>query len=158
MKNNNPNQSEYNRQNNVEVSGISNEVSDQNLEETVIRIDKDSGIDGNTLDIEGCHRLPLGRNATDTTKRVIIKFVNRKHWEGMLQRKKGISKKRKVFVSHSLRPYYWFLWGKCKELQRKGRVNQVFCLAAVAKIRITENSPAIKSLHEKDLMVCQECP
>ena len=41
----------YNRRNNVEISGISNEVSDQNLEETVIGICKDSRIDVNSLDI-----------------------------------------------------------------------------------------------------------
>ena len=117
---------QYNRRNNVEISGISNEVSDRNLEQTVIGICKDSGIEVNPLDIEGCHRLPLGRNATNTTKRVIVKFVNRKHSEAMLQRKKDINQKSKVFVSHSLCPYYRFLWGKCKELQRKGRINQVF--------------------------------
>ena len=66
------------------------------------------------LDIEGCHRLPLGRNATNTTKCAIVKFVNRKHSEAMLQRKKDISKKSKMFVSHSLCSYYRFLWGKCK--------------------------------------------
>ena len=104
----------YNRRNNVEISGISNEVSDQNLEETVIGICKDSGIEVNSLYIEGCHRLPLGRNVTNTNKRVIVKFVNRKHSEAMLQRKKDIIKKSKVFVSHLLCPYYRFLSGKCK--------------------------------------------
>ena len=148
---------QYNRRSNVEISGISNEVSDQNLEQTVIGICKDSGIEVNPLDIEGCHRLPLGRNATNTTKRVIVKFVNRKHSEAMLQRKKDINQKSKVFVSHSLCPYYRFLWGKCKELQRKGRINQVFCLGAIVTVRIAENSSAIKILHEKDLLVCQEC-
>ena len=73
-------------------------------------------------------------------------------------RKVDIIKKSKVFVSHSLSSYYRFLWQKCKELQRKGQVNQVFCFGAVATIRITENNPAIKALHEKDLVVCQECP
>ena len=148
---------QYNRRSNVEISGISNEVSDQNLEQTVIGICKDSGIEVNPLDIEGCHRLPLGRNATNTTKRVIVKFVNRKHSEAMLQRKKDINQKSKVFVSHSLCPYYRFLWGKCKELQRKGRINQVFCLGAIVTVKIAENSSAIKILHEKDLLVCQEC-
>ena len=66
---------------------------------------KDSGTDVSPLDIEGCHRLPLGRHATNFTKRAILKFVNRKHSEAMLLRKKGINKKSKVFVSHSLCPY-----------------------------------------------------
>ena len=109
---------QYNRRNNVEISRISNEC--------VIRIWKDSGIDVNSLDIEGCHRLPLGRNATNTTKRMVAKFLNRKHSAAILQRKKDINKKSKMFISHSLCPYYRFLCGKCKELQRKGQVNQVF--------------------------------
>ena len=108
--------------------------------------------------IEGCHRFSIRRNATNTTKWVIVKFVNRKHCEATLQRKKDINIKSKVFVSHLLCPYYWYLWGNCKDLQRKGRISQSFCLEAVVTIRITENSAAIKILHEKDLMVYQECP
>ena len=76
----------------------------------------------------------------------------------MLQRKKDINTKNKVSVTHSLFPYYRFLWGKCKDLQGKGRISQVFCLEAVMTIRVTVNSPVIKILHEKDLIVYQECP
>ena len=98
---------QYNRCNNDEISDISNELSDQNLEETVIL--KDFGIEVNLLDIQGCHRVPFGRNATNTTKRVMVKLVNRKHSEAMLQRKKDINKKSKVFFNRSLCPYYRFL-------------------------------------------------
>ena len=110
------------------------------------------------MDIEGRHRLPIERNTANTTKRVVVKLVNRKHSEGMLQQKKDINSKNKVFVTHSLCPYYCFLWGKCKDLQRKGRISQVFCLVAVVTIGITENSLAMMILHERDLMVYQECP
>ena len=85
------------------------------------------------------------------------KLVNRKHSEAVLQCKKDINQKSKVFASHSWYPYYWFLWGECKELQSKGRINQVFCLGAVVTVKITENSQAIKVINEKDLMVCKEC-
>ena len=68
-----------------------------------------------------------------------------------------INQKSKLFLSHSLCPYC-LLWGKCKELQRKGQVNQVICRGAVVMIRITENCPAIKIFHEKDLMLCQNRP
>ena len=114
-----PKSEQYNRRNNVEISGISNVVSDQNLEETVIGIFKDSGIDVYSLDIEDCHRLPLGRNATNTNKRVIMKFVNRKHSEAILQHTKDTIKKSKVFVSHSLCPYYRFLWESAKNYREK---------------------------------------
>ena len=103
---------------------------------------------------EGCHRLPLERSTINTMKQVIVKFVNRKDSEAI---KKYIIKS-KVFVSHSLCSYYQYLWGKCKDLKRKGRVSQFFCLEAVVIVRVTENSLAIKILNEKDLMVYQECP
>ena len=47
------------------------------------------GIDVNPLDIEGYHRLSLGKNGVSTTKRVIVKFVNIKHSQAMLQHKNG---------------------------------------------------------------------
>ena len=67
---------QYGRHNNVEISGISNQIPDQDLEENIIKICKDSDINISTMDIEGFHRLPIGRNTTNTTKRVIVKFVN----------------------------------------------------------------------------------
>ena len=123
----------------------------------IVKICKGSDINIPSKDIEGCHRLPLGRNSTNSTKRFIVKFVNRKHSEAMLLQKKDINFKNKFFVTHSLCPYYRFLWSKCKDLQRKGRISEVFYLGAVVTV-ITENSPAIKILHESDLMVYQECP
>ena len=36
------------------------------------------------MDIEDCHRLSLRRKSTNTAKRVIMKFVNQKHFEVML--------------------------------------------------------------------------
>ena len=55
-------------------------------------------------------------------------MVNRKHCEARLQRKKYINFKY-VFVTHSLCPYYRFLWVKCQDLQMKGRISQFFFLS-----------------------------
>ena len=59
---------QYNRRNNVEISGISNDVFNNDLEEKVIEICKDSDIVIMSSDIEGGHRLPLGRNSTSKNK------------------------------------------------------------------------------------------
>ena len=75
---------QYGRCNNGEISGISNDILDEDLEEN-IKICQDSNINMSPMDIEGCHRLPLGRNSTNTLKQVIVKFVNRNHSEAMLQ-------------------------------------------------------------------------
>ena len=90
------------------------------------------------MDIEGCHRLPLRRNNACGIKRVIVKFVNRKHSEDMLR----------LFLI-----CYRYLWGKCKDLQQRGIFNQVFCLGAVFTKAVSENGPPVKIYHENDLKI-----
>ena len=46
---------QYIRRNNVEISGIPHEILDNNLEDKVINICKDAGIEIGHMDIEGCH-------------------------------------------------------------------------------------------------------
>ena len=133
----------YSRRNNVEISGIPHEILDNTREDKVIDICKDAGIEIGHMDIEGCHRLPLSRNNAGGTKRVIVKFVNKKHYEDVLRLKKIISSRSKVFISTSLCPYYRYLWGKCKDLQRRCIFNQVFCLGGVATIKVSENGPQV---------------
>ena len=79
----------------MEISGIPNDILDNDLEEKVIEICKDSDIVITSSDIEGCHRLPLERNTTSENKRVIVKIVNKKHSELMLLLKKNVSSKSK---------------------------------------------------------------
>ena len=79
----------------MEISGIPNDVLDNDLEEKVIEICKDSDIVITSSDIEGCHRLPLERNSTSENKRVIVKIVNKKHSELMLLLKKNVGSKSK---------------------------------------------------------------
>ena len=74
---------------------------------------------------------------------------------GHASKKKNVNVKSKVFVPFTVPA---LLWQKCKDIQRKGKISRVFCLYTVVTIRVTENSPAIMILHEKDLMVYQECP
>ena len=120
---------QYSLKNNIEISGISNRIPDEDLENTIISICKDSGVEIDPKDTEGCHRLPLSRTSRGKDKRVIVKFVNRKHSEALLRDKKRISSKsfshlnvpNKIFISVSLCPYYRYIWGKCKDLQRKAR-------------------------------------
>ena len=90
----------------MEISGISNDVLDNELEEKAIEICKDSDIVVTCSNIEGCHFLSLGRYSTE---QVILKFVNRKHSELMLRREKSISSKSKVYINNFLCPYYRFL-------------------------------------------------
>ena len=63
-------------------------MPDEDLENNVIKICKNSNIIINPADIEGLHRLPQVRNSTTDNKRKIVKFINRKYFELMLRSKK----------------------------------------------------------------------
>ena len=49
---------QYNSWSDIEISGILNEIPDEDLENNVIKICKNSNIIINPADIEGCHRFP----------------------------------------------------------------------------------------------------
>ena len=116
----------YSRRNNVELSGISNEISDENLEKKVIDIWKESCINLNPYDIEVCHRIPSRCVNTSNSKRMIVKLVNRKHSEAMLCLRRSINSRSSVYIMISLCPYIGFLRGKCKDQKRKDLRNQIF--------------------------------
>ena len=126
---------------------------------TVISICEDSGVEIDPKDIEGCHRRPLSRYSTEQDKRVIVKFVNWKLSEALLRDKKRISSKsfnhlnvpNKAFVSVSFCPYYRYIWGRCKDLQRQGQINHSFCLGGVLCIKLSENGNPIKPYHMNDI-------
>ena len=135
--------------------GQSSKYQEFLLIDKVIDICQDASIETRHMDIEGWHWLPLGRNNTGGTKRVIVKFVNRKHSVNMLRLKKIISSRSKVFISNLLCPYYHYLQGKCRDLQQRGIFNQVFCLGAVVTIKVSENGPIVKIYHQNDLKIYQ---
>ena len=74
----------------------------------------------------------------------------------MLKDKKQISSKNfwhlnvtnKVFVSVSFCTY---IWGKCKDLQRQGKVQHVFCLGGIVCIKLSENGSPVKLNHISDI-------
>ena len=108
------------------------------------------------MNIEGCHQLPPSRNNTDSIKRVIVKFINKKHSEYVLRSKKIISSNTKVIISNSMCPYYCYLSVKCKDLQRRDVINQVLCFGAVVTIKVNENGSSVKIYHENDFITIVE--
>ena len=75
---------------NLSVSAL-NSLKKSDLIQKILDLKND--IEGCSKDIEGCHRLPLSRNSWGQDKRVIVKFVDRKHSEVLLRDKKRISSK-----------------------------------------------------------------
>ena len=114
---------QYNRRNCIEFSSIPETINDDKLEE----ICKDVNIGASETDIEACYRLPVRRNTTNANKRIIVKFVNRKHAESILSKKftlcstdfSGPNINNKIYVNPSFCPYHRYLWRRRKDLQRR---------------------------------------
>ena len=81
---------QYSRRSNVEISGKQNTIRDNDLENTVISICRDSGVEIDPKDIEGCHRLPFSTNSRGQDKRVIFKFVKGSTKKPYLETKNGL--------------------------------------------------------------------
>ena len=67
---------QYGRRNNLEITGIPDDVDDQKLEEKVIEILDKIDVNVSSKDVEACHRIGKSKNSSKTT---IVRFVNRKH-------------------------------------------------------------------------------
>ena len=50
-------------------------------------------------------------------------------------------------MSVSLCLYYQFIWGKCKDLQRRGRIHQLLCLGGTVSVKLSESRNPVKNCH-----------
>ena len=130
------------RENNLEITGIPAEVTDDNLEETTINIlnSIDCQISGD--DIQACHRLP----SKSPVKKTIIKFVNRKKAEIAISNRKKLSEvdfkqfgnnfngEENIYINENLTPYFASLAWKCRMLKRKGFITGLKVFGGSIKI------------------------
>ena len=72
---------QYGRRNNLEITGISDDVSDENLEGKVIEVLNEIQVDVSRSDIEACHRIGKSKNSS---KKIIVRFINRKYAKNAL--------------------------------------------------------------------------
>ena len=67
---------QYGRRNNLEITGIPDDVDDQKLEEKIIEIVDKIDVNVSSKYVEACHRIGKSKNSSKTA---IVRFVNRKH-------------------------------------------------------------------------------
>ena len=124
---------QYVRRNNMEITGIPNEIEDEKLEEKVVDILKQSEIleELESDDIEACHRLPPTRR--NSNKKVIVRFVNRKKVEKCLKLKKNLSdlnmesvdlpSSTKLYISPNLNRHFQKLSWHCRRLKKENLIS-----------------------------------
>ena len=109
------------------------------------------------MDIVACHR--LGK-----TNRVIVKLLNRKDSQYILEKKYKLrnialynhdesenSNSRKVFINQSLCLYCRKLYGLVKDLSNEGLIDSFLILNGTIKVRESSQSKPVSITHESDL-------
>ena len=66
---------QYSRRKNVESSNIPNDIPDNQLESKIIQIWRESDVEVDHNDIEGCHRLPVSRYSRDDNKGLSLSLL-----------------------------------------------------------------------------------
>lgn len=153
-------QNQYGRRNNVEISGIDNEIEDDQLEDKVIDILKKIDVVVTKEEIEACHRLPPTRK--NKTKKTIIRFVNRKKSEKCLENKKKLEHvnlqelelNSPLFIGENLNDHFRELAWMCRSLKREGLIhsfkyqNETFIVKAKeksdSKIKVSHRDHLLK--------------
>lgn len=81
---------QYGRRNNLEISGVPNNMEDSILESKLFEIFEKVDVKLKNDDFEACHRLLPARNNPEGNKKVIIQFVNKKYIELAFCKRKSL--------------------------------------------------------------------
>ena len=140
---------EYSRRECLEIVGILRSADDKSLDEKVIQVFKKVG-----CNIQACHCI------SKKNDRVIVKFSRRKDFQQVLSVKKkfqklkmediGLTGDNKVFINHSLCPYYRVLWSKSKVLLNMGKINRLMISNGTVKVKIINITAPISITHADD--------
>ena len=148
----NNNLDQYSRRNNVEISGIPQSVSDNQLEEKVVDILKAIDVNITTNEIEACHRLGKKKN------NVIVWVINRKNCIKALRNKKKLKSINKnaigipnanLFISENLTPASSKLAFNCRKLKRYSEIEKCYTINGI--VHVVKKNKLMKLYHLKDL-------
>ena len=147
---------QYNRRNNLEIQGISSNVSDDAFEDKVVGIFHSLNINLSKHDIEDCHRLGKA-----DPKNTIVRFVNRKFCYEALDNKLNLRKVDMtklgfqagaiLYFSENLTHYNQRLAWKCRELKRASKIHSSWSSKGIVKLRCTMNERPISIMHDSDI-------
>lgn len=134
---------QYGRRENIEIAGIPNHVSDDNLEREVVKILKKIGLTHIVhYNIVGCHRLRTKDKFG--CKNVIVRFLNRKDAINSLKSRKNLAScaelgYRYLRIYENLCPVFRSIYENLQEEKSKGNISQVWTYNGIINYKLTDN-------------------
>ena len=152
---------QYNRRESLEISGIPDRITQEDLEYEVLEILRRVGLTNlSSYNIVACHRLKR-KVPGENYRRVIVRFTNRKFAYAALSRKniiKNFRDKPGLYVHQSLCHKYNDVYRKCHELRSVGEIDRFWVYNGFIYMKRTnsQNENPTKILHINDLNIWPE--
>ena len=152
---------QYGRRSNIGITGISDTVQDNELENKVIGIFDAIGVEANSADFEDCHRVGKSKN---NSKKVMARFVNRKVVKNALYKRKQLKTIDKlsiglqnatIFLNKNLTPENNKTAYHCRKLKPDGTISKTYTSNGTNTLccNILENGKPQKVHHVNNLCV-----
>ena len=145
---------QYGRRNNIVISGIPDDVDDDELEDAVTSIMQDVGVVVQSGDIEACHRIGKSDRKTSSKKTIFCKkaLINRKKLRNNnTETKYNFSRNNQIFINESLMRLNESLAFCGRKLKKNGVIHSCFTKDGVVRIKRTEQSKSLKVHHMNQL-------
>lgn len=150
---------QYSRQNNIEVNGIPANISDENLQKTVLNVLNEIDVHVDPKFVVACHRLPS--KSSTKSKTTIVRFVNRRICESAFTNRNklkhfdrtavGFDQNVNLYINDSLCPFIKRLAWKCRILKKEKKIVDTWSIKGKVFIRQEENKKGIAISHDQDL-------
>ena len=146
---------QYGRRENVEITGIPESVSNENLLNYILLLFSKIGMGNLTREsFHGWHRLK--RKSRNKPANVIVRFVNRQDAYDALERRKllkGIPGHQNIYIIENLCPKYQEIYDKCNELKRDHSINRAWTYNGIVHYKTSNqrNSRGKKVFHMDEL-------
>ncbi len=147
---------QYSRRESLVISGIPGNVTQRNLESTVLEIMYHMGFEKLVRDdIVACHRLHAPRNSRYPA-RVIVKFLNRKIVEWSLTHTENLDIVREKMglnlqISESICAKNMEVLKMCKWLSDEGLINNYYTRNGFVKVVVEDGDDPVKIVHPEVL-------
>ena len=145
---------QYGLGNNIEITGIPDNVPYQNLEEKVADILNEISVAVSPKDIEACHRVAVSKN---NSKKTIVRFINRKNAKKALTSRKNLRKSSSpncnVFINENLTLKNNEIVFVSRKLKRSGHLTKIYITDRTEHVSSPEiyRAKVLKNFHINDL-------
>ena len=133
------------------MAGIPSSVSDDDLENKVLKIFDKLGVPINPNNIEACHGI----------KKDSVKFNKRKDCQQVMRVKKDLKNMMftdidlpvgtTLYLNESLCSYYRWLWSNCKKLRNANIIHSFFTVNGTVKVKVSDGGKPRTITHLEDL-------